>query len=210
MDHLEAAVNEDNKISDDLFKLGALIGHQGHLKPTDPKWKGCKFNVLVDWETGERTHEHLSFLAAYDPVTYATYAKENDLIHIDGWKRFRNLQKRDKTITKAVMQSKLGQARRSNKYMFGYLILRSYKEALYFEKEKNNTKWANGTRDEMDCIKEQEVFTTCQIAKWGSNHKRILKAAPNHQTIEINLIFAFKYNGRHKARLVADGSLTLE
>ena len=44
-------------------------------------------------------------------------------------------------------------------------------EALEFDKENNNTKWADVTRDEVDCIKEQEVFTTCQRAKWHSNHK---------------------------------------
>ena len=31
---------------------------------------------------------------------------------------------------------------------------------------------------------------------------------PNHQNTRVNLIFAVKYDGRHKARLVADGSLT--
>ena len=162
VDHLEAAANEDNEISDDLFKFRALIGHQGPLKPTDPNWKECKFNVLVDWETGEKTSEPLSVLAADDPVTCATYDKENYLLHIDGWKRFRNLAKRDKTLTGAVMQSKIRQVRRSNKYMFGYLIPRSYKEAVEFDKENN--KWDDATRDEMDCIKEEEVFTTCQRA----------------------------------------------
>ena len=122
VDHLEAAANEDNEISDDLYKFRALIGHQGPLKPTDPNWQGCKYNVLVEWETGEKTYEPLSVLTADDPVTCATYAKENDLLHIDGWKRFRNLAKRDKTLTRAVMQSKIRQARRPNKYMFGYLI----------------------------------------------------------------------------------------
>ena len=93
VDHLEPAANDDNEISDDLFKFRALIGHQGPLKPTDPNWKGCKYNVLVDWETGEKTYEPLSVLAADDPVTCAMYAKENDLLHIDGRKRFRNLAK---------------------------------------------------------------------------------------------------------------------
>ena len=210
MDHLEAAANEDNEINDDLIKFRALIGYQGPLKPTDPNWKGCKFNVLVEWETGEKTYEPLSILAADDPVTCATYAKENDLLHIEGWKWFRNLAKRDKTRARAVMQSKIRQVRRSSKYMFGYLIPKSYKEALEFDKENNNTKWADATRDEMDCIKEQQVFTNGPRAKWDSQHKKILNAPPNHQKIRVNLIFAVKYNGRHKARLVADGSLTPE
>ena len=61
-DHLEEA-NEDNGISDDLYKFRALIGHQGPLKATDPNWKECKYNVLVDWETGEKTYEPHSVLS---------------------------------------------------------------------------------------------------------------------------------------------------
>ena len=57
VNHLEAAANDDNKISDDLFKFRALIGDQGPVKPTDPNWKGSKYNVLVDWETGKKTYE---------------------------------------------------------------------------------------------------------------------------------------------------------
>ena len=160
-----------------------------------------------DWE---KTYEPLSVLAADDPVTFATYAKDNDLLHIDGWKGFRNLAKRGKTLARAVMQSKIRQARRANKFIFGYLIPRSYKEALNFDKENNSTKWADGTRDEMDCIKEQHVFTKHQRAKWDSNHKKILNAPPNHQKIRENVIFVVKHNGRHRTRPVADGSLTPE
>ena len=40
--------------------------------------KGCKYNVQVEWETGEITFEPLSIIAADDPVTCAAYAKEND------------------------------------------------------------------------------------------------------------------------------------
>ena len=65
----------------------------GAIKSADPNWKGCKYNVLVDWETGEKTYEPLSVLAVDDPVTCATCAKENDLLHIDGWKGSGNLQR---------------------------------------------------------------------------------------------------------------------
>ena len=44
VDHLEAAANEDNEISDDLFKFIALIGHQGHSSQQTPTGKGV--NVL--------------------------------------------------------------------------------------------------------------------------------------------------------------------
>ena len=59
VDHLEAPANEDNEIWYDMHKFRALIGYQRPLKPTDPNWKGCKSNSLVEWETGEKTYEPL-------------------------------------------------------------------------------------------------------------------------------------------------------
>ena len=69
------------------------------------------------------------------------------------------------------MQSRIRQARRAKKYMFRYLIPSSYKEALEFDNENNNTKWADATREEMDGIKEQQFFTKHQRVKWYSSHK---------------------------------------
>ena len=53
----------------------------------DPNLKKCKYNVLVERETEEKIYEPLSVLETDAPVTFATY---------DGWKRYRNLAKRDK------------------------------------------------------------------------------------------------------------------
>ena len=50
----------------------------------DENYKGSKYNVMVEWETGEITDEHLSLIAADDPVTCAEYAKKHDLLHLDG------------------------------------------------------------------------------------------------------------------------------
>ena len=106
VDHQEAAANEENETNDDLYKLRALIGYQGLLKATDPNWKGCKYSVLDEWETGEKTYEPLSVLAADDPVTCASYAKKNDLSHIDGWERFKNLAKMDKHDLSSIASQK--------------------------------------------------------------------------------------------------------
>ena len=59
-DNLDDAANEKNKINDDLYKFKALTGHQGPLKAPGPNWKKCQYNVLVEWETGEKTYEPLS------------------------------------------------------------------------------------------------------------------------------------------------------
>ena len=54
---------------------------------TRSQFEKYKYNVLVAWETGEKTYEPLSVIETDDPVTFATY---------DGSKRYRNLAKRDK------------------------------------------------------------------------------------------------------------------
>ena len=60
----------------ELNRFRAIIGHQGPLLASDPDWKGSKYNVQVEWETGEITFELLSIIAADDPVTCEAYAKE--------------------------------------------------------------------------------------------------------------------------------------
>ena len=55
----------------------------------------------------------LSIIAADDPVTCAAYAKENDLLALEGWHRFRSLDKKDKVLARAIKQSKIRQVRRA-------------------------------------------------------------------------------------------------
>ena len=66
----------------------------------------CKYNVHVEWETGEKTHERIPVLATDDPVTCASYTKGNGISHIDGWKRFKNLGKRDKHDLSSIASPK--------------------------------------------------------------------------------------------------------
>ena len=122
IEHLEAAQDNDLGMDQVLFKFRAIIGHQGPLTATGPDWKCSKYNVQVEWETGEVTFEPLSVIAADDPVTCAAYAKQHDPLPLEGWHRFRNLAKKEKVLARAINQSKIRQVRRSQTYMFGYLI----------------------------------------------------------------------------------------
>ena len=103
----------------ELYRFRAIIGHQGPFLASDPDWKGSKHNVQVEWETGEITFEPLSIIAADDPVTCAAYTKENDLLALEGWHRYRSLAKKDKVLSKAIKQSKIRQVRISQAYMYG-------------------------------------------------------------------------------------------
>ena len=68
--------------------------------------KRWKYNVLVDWETGEKTYEPLSVLPVDDPITYASYIKGNGISHPDGWKRFKNLARWDKPDLSCIVSPK--------------------------------------------------------------------------------------------------------
>ena len=74
LEHLENAQNNDMGMDQELFKFRSIIRHQGLLAVSDLYWKGSKYNVQVEWETGEITSEPLSIIAADDPVTCAAYA----------------------------------------------------------------------------------------------------------------------------------------
>ena len=107
------------------YKFRAIIGHKGPLEATDPNRKCSKWNVQIEWETGEITFEPLSVIAADDTITCPAYAKEKNLYNLDGWKRFRNLIKKEKQLTRAIKHSKIRQVRHAKKYMFGFLIPRN-------------------------------------------------------------------------------------
>ena len=209
LEHLENAQDHDMGMDQELFKFRAIIGHQGPLLASDLDWKGSKYNVQVEWETGEITFEPLSIIAADDPVTCAAYAKENDLLALEGWRRFRSLAKKDKVLARAIKQSKIRQVRRSQTYMFGYLIPRNYMEAMQFDSENKNSKWYDAIKLEMDSMAEYKVFK-----KWDKaildKHKKVKNPPKGYQRIKVHLVFAVKFDGRHKARLVADGHLTPE
>ena len=209
LEHLENAQDHDMGMDQELFKFRAIIGHQGPLLASDPDWKGSKYNVQVEWETGEITFEPLSIIAADDPVTCAAYAKEKDLLALEGWRRFRSLAKKDKVLARAIKQSKIRQVRRSQTYMFGYLIPRNYMEAMQFDSENKNSKWYDAIKLEMESMAEYKVFK-----KWDKaildKHKKVNNPPKGYHRIKVHLVFAVKFDGRHKARLVADGHLTPE
>ena len=109
--YLEKIMDEDD-LNDPIFKFRDITAHQGPLTPKDPSYKGSKYNILVEWETGETTYEPLDAIAADDPVTCAAYAKRNGLLSLSGWKRFKRLAKRDKVMIRMLRQCRLKQANR--------------------------------------------------------------------------------------------------
>ena len=190
LEHLENAQGNDMGMDQKLFKFRAINGHQGPLIASDPDLKHSRYNVQVEWETGEIAFEPLSIIAADDPVTCAD-DKENDLLALEGWNRLRNLAKKDNMHARAIKQRKIRQVRRSQTCMFGYRIPRNYMEAMQFDTENKTSKWYDAIKLEMESMLEYRVFK-----KWD-------KAILDKNTKVMN--FPKGYHRIKVARLVADG-----
>ena len=134
---------------------------------------------MVEWETGEITKEPLSIIAADDPITCAAYVKEHNLLHLPESNKLKHIAKHQKTLTRAINQTKTRHVQRSATYQFGYLIPRDYKHALELDKINGNSRWYDATKKELDQINEYQVFIDYGIAKYDPKSKRITNANRN-------------------------------
>ena len=203
LDHLDQQEQQE-----DLYKFRPITGHEGPLSPQDGNYKGSKYNVMVEWETGEITDQPISLIAADNPVTCAEYAKKHDLLHLDGGKRLKHISKNQKQLTRAIHQSKITQVRRSAVYQFGFLIPKDYKQPLQLDEQNGNSKWYDATKLEMDQINKYKAFQDHGKAQHDPKSRNVSNSPNGYQKIRVHLIFAVKHDGRHKARLVAAGHLT--
>ena len=190
--------DEENPV---VWKFRRITSHQGPLKPDHPDYNGSIYNVMIEWENGEITSEPLTVISADDPVTCAIYAKENGLLDLLGWKRFKAIARRQKKFTRMVNQAKLRSYRSAPKYKYGFEVPRNYQHAIRLDERNGNSKWKDSVKLERDQIDEYETFQDL-------GHKSVARVTQGYKKIRVHFVFDVKHDGRHKARLVADGHLT--
>ena len=80
---------------------------------------------------------------------------------------------------------------------------------MQFNSENHNSKWYDAIKLEMESMIQYMVFK-----KWDKailhKHKKVMNSPKGFHRIKVHIVFAVKFDGRHKARLVADGHLTPE
>ena len=86
---------EKDETEEGLWRFKSITGHQGPLSKTDKAYRGSRYNVLVNWETGESTYEPLHIVAADDPVSCAIYGE-----------KIMYLNKRDGNVSKCLIYVK--------------------------------------------------------------------------------------------------------
>ena len=157
MDYIQKGTDAEED-PDSLFKFRDIVAHQGPLESTDPNHKGSKYNVMVEWESGEVTNEPLTLISKDDPITCAVYAKKHDLLDTTGWKHLKRYAKTSKRLIRAVKQSRICQVRASARYQHGFQVPRDYNDAMRLDKENGNTHWQDAMDLELTQIHEYKVF----------------------------------------------------
>jgi hypothetical protein len=120
-------------------------------------------------------------------------------LELPGWKRFRAMAKQKKKLFRMANQAKLKSFRTAPRYMYGFEIPRNIAHAIRLDTAGGHTKWRDSTVLEMAQLAEYDVFTDKGIDG---------DPGPDFSKIRIHLVYAVKHDGRHKARLIADGHLT--
>ena len=180
MDYIQKGTDAEED-PDSLFKFRGIVAHQGPLESIDPDQKGSKYNVMVEWESGEVTYEPLALISKDDPIACAIYAKKHDLLDTTGWKHLKRYAKTSNKLIRAVKQSRIHQVRASVRYQHGFQVPKDFNDAIRLDKENSNTHWQDAMDLELTQIHEYKVFKD-----------------------------TVKHDEKFKARLVADGHLTKE
>ena len=183
--------------TDGVWKFRKIKSHQGPLLPSDKRYKGSRYNVLVEWETGECSLEPLNALTQQGAIL-GLYAREHGLLEEPGWKQFKKYAKRTKKLTRLVNQAKLHSFRTAPFYQHGYLVPRNHAQAMELDAKNGNTLWADSESLELSQIIEYNAFRNLGLHMPGP---------ADHKKITVHFAYAVKHDGRHKSRLVAGGHL---
>jgi Reverse transcriptase (RNA-dependent DNA polymerase) len=100
-----------------------------------------------------------------------------------------------------VNQAKLRSYNTAPGYKYGFEVPRTYEQALRLDKKNGNTLWEDAATLELTQIDDYTTFIDI-------GHHTKVKPPAGYKKIWDHLIFDIKDDGRHKARLVADGHLT--
>ena len=206
MDYIQKGTDAEED-PDPLFKFRDIVAHQGPLESTDPDQRGSRYNVMVEWESGEVTYEPLALISKDDPINCAVYAKKHDLLDTPGWKHLKRYAKTSKRLIRAVKQSRIHQVRASARYQHGFQVPKDFNDAIRLDKENSNTHWQDAMDLELTQIHEYKVFKDTGKAQF---HDGKAVTPDGFQKIRVHFVYAVKHDGEFKARLVADGHPTKE
>ena len=208
LEHLENAQDHDMDMDQELYRFRAIIGHQGPLLASDPDWKAnimFKLNGRLGRLLLKPSPSLLLMIQSHvqhmpKRMTYWLWRDGVDSEALP--RRIRSLQEQ---LSK-VRSGKSGDPKLT-------CLGTSSPETTWRPCNLTlKTKIVNGMMPlnlEMESMLEYKVFK-----KWDKaildKHKKVTNPPKGYHRIKVHPVFAVKFDGRHKARMVADGHLTPE
>ena len=191
----QAQQNEESE-NGEFCTYNEIVGHEGPLKPSDPKYKGSKYNLHIEWTDGSTTWEPMGIIIKDDPIECARYGYKHKLLNKPGWKQLKPFVNRHRNlIIKATKMKK------DEIFKFGVKVPRNPKEAFALDAINGNNKWKVATETEINKLDEYEVF---------EDMGKGVPPPEGYQKIIVSIIYDVKHDLRHRARMVAGGHLTPE
>ena len=172
----------------EMHAYRGIVGHQGPLKPGEPRYNGSAWNLLVHWEDGSQTWEPLKIMAADDPVSVAAYGKSADLLDQPGWKRLKKIAQREKKFNRMVKQSKVAPSRKVPLFKFGIELPRSIKEVWIIDNKYGNTRWKLACDTEIELLNSYSTFK--DLGKGA-------QTPTGYKHIRLHWVFDVKEDRRH-------------
>ena len=118
-DILDFVEKENNNKDGDYWRFKKILSHSLIL---EKKGKEDGIEIQVVCETGAISTESFETLKKDIPVDLTIYAKENNLLELDGWNTLKRLADRSKLTERLVKQAKLHSLKYSSQYKYGFEI----------------------------------------------------------------------------------------
>ena len=140
-DILDYVERENNNEDGDYWRFRKILCHSLLSGKKVRDRTGIELQVV--WETGATSTESFEALRKDIPVDLAIYAKENNLLELDGWDTLKQLANRLKLTERLVKQAKLHSLKYSPKYKYGFEFQKNYGDAERLDIKNGNGNWKN-------------------------------------------------------------------
>ena len=195
-------IEDTGKNEDGSWNYTRILNHR-HKSTGRGRRKKKKYEVLLEWVSGERTWEPISTAFHADKYELAQYAEDHGLI--DAWDsktiKIKDTLKISNETYNMITIAKLNARDRGPIFMFGVEVPRNHNEAMALDKKNGNDYWAKAEALEIAQLKSYETFEDL-------GHKNTATRPEGHKRISLHFVYAVKHDGRHKARAVAGGHMT--
>jgi hypothetical protein len=190
-------INKDDEDDTDRWNYEAILDH----KRSKIQGRQGRIDVLIKWEGYEEpTWEPIEVIKADDPVTLAGYARDHNLLNMSSWNWAKKYVKNGKKFTRLMRQMNATKRRKAVKYLFGYRVPRSIREAYEIDKNNGNKLWTEAIEKETKMLYEEyKCFHLLAPDE---------KIPQGYKMIPLIWTFTVKFDGRHRARCVAGGHVT--